>query len=159
MSKFKDASENIKRLQVMFSGLIELADAMDKVDTLEGYVVELEAKKVSLVKDCELLTVDKEILERQFDAAKDKAPSVILETETKAAQIVEDAKAKAAQIVAEAQSKSKEVDVLIDTKIKNYDTKLQALVLEIKAFEDKVSASEAKLKEVNLALEKIKGGI
>ena len=45
MSKFKDASENIKRLQVMFAGLNELADAMDKVDSLESYAVELEDEK------------------------------------------------------------------------------------------------------------------
>ena len=55
MSKFKDASENIKRLQVMFSGLTELADAMDKVDSLEGYTIELEDKKGKLFNECEAL--------------------------------------------------------------------------------------------------------
>lgn len=155
MSKFKDASETIKRLQVMFAGLNELADAMDKVDSLESYAVELEDKKSKLFNECEALKESKEVLEKEFEVAKDKAPSVILETETRAAQLVEDAKAKAAQIVADAQSKSKEIDTLIDDKIKKYDAKLQGLVLEIKASEKKVSASELKLKEVNEALEKI----
>ena len=50
MSKFKDASENIKRLQVMFKGLIELAEVMDNVDSIENYITELENKKVSLTK-------------------------------------------------------------------------------------------------------------
>ena len=46
MSKFKDASDNIKRLQVMFKGLTDLADAMDSIDSLENHIAELENKKV-----------------------------------------------------------------------------------------------------------------
>lgn len=159
MSKFKDASENIKRLQVIFSGLTELADSMDKVDKLETYVVELEDKKASLVKDCEALKESKEVLEKEFEVTKDNLSSTLVDSELKVVKILEDAKAKAAQIVADAQAKSKEIDALIDDKIKEYDAKLQGLVLEIKASEDKVKASELKLKEVNEALEKIKGGI
>lgn len=159
MSKFKDASENIKRLQVMFSGLTELADSMDKVDKLETYVVELEDKKSKLFNDCEALKESKEVLEKEFEVTKDNLSSTLVDSELKVVKILGDAEAKAAQIVADAQAKSKEIDALIDDKIKEYDAKLQGLVLEIKASEEKVSASELKLKEVNEALEKIKGGI
>lgn len=159
MSKFKDASENIKRLQVMFNGLIELSSEMDKVDSLETYVVELEDKKSKLFNDCEALKESKEVLEKEFEVTKDNLSSTLVDSELKVVKILGDAEAKAAQIVADAQSKSKEIDLLIAEKLKKYDAKLQGLVLEIKASEEKVSASELKLKEVNEALEKIKGGI
>lgn len=157
MSKFKDASENIKRLQVMFAGLNELADAMDKVDSLESYAVELEDKKASLVKDCEALKDGKELLEKEFEVTKDNLSSMLVDSESKVVKILGDAEAKAAKIVEEAQSKSKEIDLLIAEKLKKYEYQIEELDFTIKVNQDKVKASELKLKEVNQALEKIKG--
>lgn len=159
MSKFKDASENIKRLQVMFSGLIELGDLMDKVDNLDGYVIELEGKKVSLLKDCELLKVDKQMLDVEYKSTKDKLANLVADSHKEASDIVANASVKAEKLVKDADSKVKEIDVLVEEKLKKYQDKIQAMNLELKASEEKVKASEAKLKEVNLALEKIKGGI
>ena len=159
MSKFKDASENIKRLQFIFSGLTELADSMDKVDKLETYVVELEDKKASLVKDCEALKDSKELLEKEFEVTKDNLSSMLVDSESKVVKILGDAEAKAAKIVEEAQSKSKEIDLLIAEKLKKYEYQIEELDFTIKVNQDKVKASELKLKEVNEALEKIKGGI
>lgn len=159
MSKFKDASENIKRLQVMFAGLTELADSMDKVDKLETYVVELEDKKSKLFNECEALKESKEVLEKEFEAAKDNLSSMLVDSESKVVKILGDAEAKAAKIVEEAQSKSKEIDLLIAEKLKKYEYQIEELDFTIKVNQDKVKASELKLKEVNEALEKIRGGI
>jgi len=159
MSKFKDASENIKRLQVMFAGLNELADAMDKVDTLEGYAVELEDKKGKLDKDISSLKVSKDNLLKEFEAARVKLSAMMIDNESKAVKIIADAESKALVIIEAAQAKSKEIDSLIDVKIKKYELAAQSLVAELNASDEKLKASELKLKEVNQALEKIKGGI
>ena len=159
MSKFKDASENIKRLQVMFSGLIELADAMDKVDSLESYAVELEDKKGKLDKDISSLKVSKDNLLKEFEAARVKLSAMMIDNESKAVKIIADAESKALVIIEAAQAKSKEIDSLIDVKIKKYELAAQSLVAELNASDEKLKASELKLKEVNQALEKIKGGI
>lgn len=152
MSKFKDASENIKRLQVMFSGLIELGDLMDKVDNLESYAVELEDKKGKLDKDISSLKISKDNLLKEFEAARVKWSEMLADNESRAAKIIADAESKALGIIEAAQAKSKEIDSLIDVKIKKYELAAQSLVSELKA-------SELKLREVNEALEKIKGGI
>jgi hypothetical protein len=159
MSKFKDASENIKRLAVLFKGLIDMAEEIDKIDSLENYVVELEVKKSLVLKDCENLIVDKEILERQLESTKEKVPVLISETNEKAAKIIKDSELKATKLIEDSQAKVKEIDILIEEKLKKYQDKIQAMNSELKASEEKVNASEVKLKEVNLALEKIKGGI
>ena len=159
MSKFKDASENIKRLQVMFSGLIELADAMDKVDSLESYAVELEDKKGKLDKDISSLKVSKDNLLKEFEAARVKLSAMMIDNESKAVKMIADAESKALVIIEAAQAKSKEIDSLIDVKIKKYELAAQSLVAELNASDEKLKASELKLKEVNQALEKIKGGI
>ena len=84
---------------------------------------------------------------------------MLVDSESKVVKILGDAEAKAAKIVEEAQSKSKEIDLLIAEKLKKYEYQIEELDFTIKVNQDKVKASELKLKEVNEALEKIKGGI
>ena len=55
MSKLTEAVDNIKRLSVMFKGMIELADELDKVSSIENHIVELEAAKATSLKENQTL--------------------------------------------------------------------------------------------------------
>lgn len=159
MSKFKDASENIKRLQVTFKGLIDLADAMDSIDSLENHVKELEIKKASLINVIEGL--DKDKLNAQ-DNLKKLNDDFVLEVEK-----IEKYKKQ------EVEKLNKELAKLRMTMLDERSDFSKAMTkLEIAAHESleskksqcckldaELADKSAKLASVTEALDKIKGGI
>ena len=159
MSKFSEASETIKRLQVMFKGLLDLSEAMDSIDSLENHVGELELKKTSLLGTIddlwgtiEQLKVDKDIAGLEYDnkirALKD-------------VQIAYEAEFNKALDQHDKALTDKEVESYkkLQKMAAEYDEKFKAADSILKNMDVELSEKTKKLKDVTEALEKIKGGI
>ena len=159
MSKFSEASETIKRLQVMFKGLLDLSEAMDSIDSLENHVGELELKKTSLLGTIddlwgtiEQLKVDKDIAGLEYDK---KA------RELKDVQIAYEAEFNKALDQHDKALTDKEVESYkkLQKMAAEYDEKFKAADSVLKNMDIELSEKTKKLAEVTEALEKIKGGI
>jgi len=159
MSKFKDASENIKRLAVMFKGLTDLADAMDSIDSLENHVKELESSKVKLLDEHLMIQKSNEELGNINKAALELSSDLKFQYQEQMksqSKLLDDHK----QLVkAECESykieKQKEFEKF-DADLQN---KLTTKISNIKSLDVELEIKSKKLEEINAALEKIKGGI
>lgn len=157
MSKFKDASENIKRLQVMFKGLIELAEVMDNVDSIENYITELENKKVSLTKY--LVSIEESI---KFSLLKLNSTNKEIETkkiqaEKQVEEILSQTEKHAEEINGKLILEKEKIQSTLNDEVKAFEIEIEELKDKSKTLSDEIELKELKLKEVTEALEKIKG--
>lgn len=88
MSKLTEASNNIKRLSVMFQGMIELADELDKVSSIENHIAELEAAKATSLKENETLRAENDKIIDAINVNNQKAQDIISEAYNKQEQMV-----------------------------------------------------------------------
>lgn len=88
MSKLTEASNNIKRLSVMFKGMIELADELDKVSSIENHLGELEAAKATSLKENETLRAENDKIIDAINVNNQKAQDIISEAYNKQEQMV-----------------------------------------------------------------------
>lgn len=93
MSKLTEASNNIKRLSVMFQGMIELADELDKVSSIENHIAELEAAKATSLKENETLKLENDKIIDAINVNNQAAQNIISEAYNKQEQMVKDAEA------------------------------------------------------------------
>ena len=157
MSKFKDASENIKRLQVMFKGLIELSDSMDSLDSIENHINELESKRTHLLGLID--SVNANLSQAEMKLAKVNAD---YDQEIKNFE-----KIKLEQELSLSKAAEESKKLLSNKKKKNYKTvqkieadskaKVEAKKLELAKLDAELIEKTKKLEEVTEALNKIKG--
>jgi hypothetical protein len=88
MSKLTEAVDNIKRLSVMFKGMIELADELDKVSSIENHIQELEAAKVLILKENETLRAENDQIIESINVNNQRAQDIISEAYNKQEQMV-----------------------------------------------------------------------
>lgn len=159
MSNLKQASENIKRLAVIFKSLTDLAEMIDQVDSLENHVDELKAAKGALIDENTKLVQVKEDL---------GAHIVELKATAKEAQGVLDALkvlAQANEMEAEAKLKDwvfvKQAEAMtaIEKDQKAFDEEFKLAKAKLEKVEVELKEKSIKLEEVKKALEEIKGGI
>ena len=93
MSKLTEASNNIKRLSVMFKGMIELADELDKVSSIENHLGELEAAKATSLKENQTLREENDRIIDSINVNNQAAQNIISEADATAKQMVKDAEA------------------------------------------------------------------
>lgn len=93
MSKLTEASNNIKRLSVMFKGMIELADELDKVSSIENHLGELEAAKATSLKENQTLREENDKIIDSINVNNQAAQNIISEADATAKQMVKDAEA------------------------------------------------------------------
>lgn len=159
MSKFKDASENIKRLAVMFKGLVDLSESMDSIDSLENHIAELEINKSKLIEsnlnlqkaNDELNNINKSLLELSSDLKFQYQ-----EQQNSQSKLLEDKKQ---LIKADCESFKLEKQKEFEKFDADLQSKLASKVLNIKGLDVEIESKSKKLEEINAALEKIKGGI
>ncbi len=159
MSKFKDASDNIKRLQVMFKGLTDLADAMDSIDSLENHIAELENKKVSLIKVNDSLYEKQTELKTHVNVSIEDSKLIVKKALVQASEIQKDAQLKGDELFNKASIAFKNTNDLIEKKLLEADMKLNDKQVLFQNLDIEIELKSKKLEEINSALEKIKGGI
>ena len=93
MSKLTEASNNIKRLSVMFKGMIELADELDKVSSIENHLGELEAAKATSLKENETLREENDRIIDAINLNNQKAQDIVTEADLKCKQLFATAEA------------------------------------------------------------------
>lgn len=159
MSELKDAAENIKRLSVQFKGLLALADHIEKIESIEGDLPQIEAKRDALVAECKDLA-DKSVqlqdsifLSQQqsksvMDAAHKEAADINIKALEEAEQLIEKAKSEAAdKVLAIAQEYNQTAD-----KVKEATDKLISL-------QTQCAEEQLKLEQIQQQLAAIKGAI
>lgn len=159
MNKFKEASENIKKLQQFFKGLIDLSEEMDKVDSLENYVSELEAKKDNLIGEVSYLIDKKDLALKQINDLKEQSLKINEDAKIEANKLIASAKTAADDLKAQANSYAEEKLKAIKESEKEHEYFKENYKKAIDSMEIEFKEKQKKLEEVNLALEKIKGGI
>jgi len=87
MSKLVEASNNIKRLSVMFKGMIELADELDKVSSIENHIVELEAAKATSLKENQTLREENDQIIESINVNNQRAQDIISEADLKCKEL------------------------------------------------------------------------
>lgn len=93
MSKLTEASNNIKRLSVMFKGMIELADELDKVSSIENHIAELEAAKATSLKENQTLRAENDKIIDSINVNNQRAQEIISEADLKCKQLFATAEA------------------------------------------------------------------
>ena len=93
MSKLTEASNNIKRLSVMFKGMIELADELDKVSSIENHIAELEAAKATSLKENETLREENDRIIDAINLNHQKVQDIVTEADLKCKQLFATAEA------------------------------------------------------------------
>ena len=93
MSKLTEASNNIKRLSVMFKGMIELADELDKVSSIENHIAELESSKLLILKENQTLRAENDQIIESINVNNQKAQDIISEADLKCKQLFATAEA------------------------------------------------------------------
>jgi hypothetical protein len=87
MSKLIEASNNIKRLSVMFKGMIELADELDKVSSIENHIVELEAAKATSLKENQTLREENDRIIDAINLNHLKVQDIVTEADLKCKEL------------------------------------------------------------------------
>ena len=93
MSKLTEASNNIKRLSVMFQGMIELADELDKVSSIENHLAELEAAKATSLKENKTLREENDRIIDAINLNHQKVQDIVTEADLKCKQLFATAEA------------------------------------------------------------------
>lgn len=93
MSKLTEASNNIKRLSVMFQGMIELADELDKVSSIENHLGELEAAKATSLKENQTLREENDRIIDAINLNHLKVQDIVTEADLKCKQLFATAEA------------------------------------------------------------------
>jgi hypothetical protein len=159
MANLKEASNNIKRLAVIFKSLTDLSEMIDQVDSLENHVGELRVAKDALIasnaslEEIKLASVEAvaaaksqlEVVQAEIVSAQSEYEKQKFDLEQ---SLVAGALAEKANFEAQAKLLKDELAAQIDDK----KLDLAGVVAEL---EEK----SAKLAEVKKALDEIKGGI
>lgn len=146
-AKFK-AVDDIRKIGRTLSGLIELANELEQVASLEQAAMDTKAR-------VEKLRADEESAALKFAEAKAKADA----QQSVADAIIEEAKDKAEQLLKQAQEKSAEIVGQAHTKA--YETKTSSEVARAKALQDAkaVEAEIEVMKKEKSELEAVLGGL
>lgn len=152
MGALNEASENIKRLSAMFKGLVNAADEIDKMGSLENHVLELGYAKTAIVKENEGLELENKQLLESINLNTQKAKQILADAY---AQQEELAKA-TEQMCDDKSAKNKE---LIDALTFESDVEQKKIEAELKKAKDLLADLNTQIKEEGLKLESLKAEI
>lgn len=159
MSKFKEASENIKRLSTMFKGLIEISEEMDKVESLENHVAELEQSKEQLLKlNGELQKENSNALD-SINENEAKASDTKEKASIEAQNLINEANAKAQSIIDSAKSEAEAMLSLAVKKVETFHNDVDSAADELEKIKSQIVEESAKLQEIQDKLASIKGSL
>lgn len=159
MGKLQEASENIKRLSAMFKGLVDAADEIDKMGSLEGHVAELELAKSKLLEECQKLSDHNTETSKEISANAELAKQVLEEAKESAAKIVADAQVSQAMLERKSARDKAAFEIEVGKIKADLESGIERAKADLIILEVQVKDKSAKLEEINAALEKIKGGI
>ena len=155
MSKLREAAENIKRLSVMFKGIVELGEEIEKVSALEEYCADLE--RIRDAKLLEIADVEKQKAEAaEYCSAADKYGKEVIEkanaeASAMAAKAMQDSErivdeARGEAVLAAAEAKGEEMRAKEELAKVNVD--LEQLKLLVADESAKLEAVQSKLAEI-----------
>jgi chromosome segregation ATPase len=159
MSKFKDASDNIKRLAVIFQGLVDLGSELEKVDSLENHVKELEVSKGLLISEIAGLGKSKVQADLEIKKKYELAESLMKKASDHEHNCGKQLASKKEAFEKECKIKEDEFKANYIKLMKDAESNLQMINAEVEKAKVELADKSAKLAEVNQALDKIKGGI
>lgn len=159
MSKFKEASENIKRLSSMFKGLIEIGEEMDKVESLENHIAELEQSKAQLLKlNGELQKENSNAID-SINENETKAKDTKSKAEIVSKEIIDDANSKAQSIVDSAKAEAEAMLSVAVKKVEQFHLDVDSAADELEKIKAQIVEESSKLEAIQNQLASIKGSI
>jgi hypothetical protein len=157
--KLQEASENIKRLSVMFKGLIEAADEIDKLGSLENHVKELEIKKVTLIKECDTLSKDNDVIIESINSNNQRASDVLKDAESKALEITKDAQKIAEDKITKSAADANNIHASLLNKNKEVEALLKKDIAQLAFVKSQILEESKKLEVIQTQLASIKGSL
>ena len=159
MSKLREAAENIKRLSVMFKGIVELGEEIEKVSALEEYCADLERARDAKLAEIEGIDKQKAESAESCSAADKYGKEVIEQANKDSAAIAESAISKAQAIIEEARGEA----VLAAAEAKGEEMRakeeLQKASVDLEQLKLLVADESAKLEAIQAKLAEIRGSI
>lgn len=159
MSKFTEASDNIKRLGKMFKGLMEFSEELERLGSIDNHFEEIKAQKDAGEKELEQLKRDVEFQKGNLECAKVEAADLVKQGEATAKMLVDQAQVKCDALLEEADKNYKGCkQAACELKEKSEVAYAQASE-KLALLNSEIAEKEVKLADVKRALEQIKGGI
>lgn len=156
MSKFKEASENIQRLSVMFSGLNELGVELEKISSIENHVNELNAKKTSLAEEVDTLQSIYDEEKAQTEIIKKQNEDKIKAANVQAEKIIVDARAEAVAVAANAARISDDAKVACRDLQADYKKQIELAKVELADLNKQCQAESDRLDLIKAEISRIK---
>ena len=152
MSKLSEAASNIKRLSVMFKGMIELADEIDKVTSIETHIQELELAKLSILKENESLRAENDQIIESINVNNQRAQDIISEAYAKQEEL-----AKQTEVMCD--EKSEKNKTMIDALSASFEIERNAVESELKRSKDELADLKSQIEEQQVVLKDLKEAI
>lgn len=159
MGILKEGSENIKRFGQMFKSMIDLADELDKIDSLENYVNELEAKKNLALQSISDKETDCVILEVKIEKLLAKIAELEESFDIKYKEQAFNLSKLELDFDSSIKTKSDEFQADMDFKLNKFQGLMNDKEVDLKNLEDQIIEKSKKLEKINDALNKIKDKI
>lgn len=152
MSKLTEAVDNIKRLSVMFKGMIELADELDKVSSIENHIVELEAAKATNLKENQTLREENDKIIDVININNQRAQDIISEAYNKQEEL-------AKQTEDMCDDKSRKNKEIIDALSASFEIERTAIESELKRSKDELADLKLQIEQSAVSLKDLQDAI
>lgn len=152
MSKLTEASNNIKRLSVMFKGMIELADELDKVSSIENHIQELQSAKLLILKENETLRSENDQIIESINVNNQRAQDIISEAYNKQEEL-------AKQTEDMCDDKSRKNKEIIDALSASFEIERNAVESELKRSKDELADLKLQIEQSAVSLKDLQDAI
>jgi len=152
MSKLIEASNNIKRLSVMFKGMIELADELDKVSSIENHIQELQSAKLLILKENETLRSENDQIIDSINVNNQRAQDIISEAYNKQEEL-------AKQTEDMCDDKSRKNKEIIDALSASFEIERNAVESELKRSKDELADLKLQIEQSAVSLKDLQDAI
>lgn len=165
MASKSTAAESIRRLAVQYQQMVEAADLLDQIGSLENATKEAEKARADAVAEAEAAKADTAKAKDEAKKAKDKVAAIIAEAEGKALEIVQAAEIKGQEVVASAVARADAavskaaVDVAdatagVASRVAELTTTKLRLEQDVASLQNAISAKQAEAEGIEARLAK-----
>lgn len=152
MSNFSKSADDIKSIAAKFKGFLELADALDKIGSVEQAARDAETKKNFCYEQAAVASEELEKAKKKLESAE----AGIFAANAKAKEIENNAFKKAEEIYSDALDKIQAIQDEASKKHKALDDKFLAAVNEHNSVVSEIVAKKEELEKLKSELQQIK---
>lgn len=156
MSKFQDAADNIKRLSVVFQGLIEIGAELEKIESIDNQVIELNAQKDKLLKEVENIGEVKSKAQMAANKRQSELYDILCANEAKAEAVLVKAREEAVAVAEQAEKLYQAAQNDSQALAASAKAEVFAAKKELSLLNEELFNQQARLDSINKQIAKIK---